>query len=307
MLFAALGLYAQEADTSYWATSGVGTLNFTNTGFGKYWQAGGTSAFSVSGLFNFVGNYEKEKNTWQNSLDVAYGLVRQGKLDEANKDRYRALQKAEDRLDFQSKYGYKLNPTLNLGAFFGLRTQLAKGLKIDPALGKEFKDSVVSKAFAPAYINFNVGIDYQPSKQLSIYYSPVNSKMTLVGDEALAPFFIPQENLPDVSTFRYELGSFLNIKFRQENIVKNVTLQTKADFFSNYLKNPQNIDVNWETLLALKVNDWLTTSFFTHLIYDKDIVFNLVDDNGLPTGETGDAPQFKHVLSVGLTYNFLGK
>ena len=31
--------------------------------------------------------------------------------------------------------------------------------------------------------------------------------------------------------------------------MKNIGFTTKIDLFSNYLDKPQNIDVNWETLL----------------------------------------------------------
>lgn len=290
------------ADTSYWESSGVGTLNFTNTGYSTYWQAGGTNSLAITGLLSFNFDFDRAKHSWQTSIDLAYGTIRQGQVEA---DSLRSWQKADDRLDLQTKYGFKLNKKLRFGILAGLRTQIASGFAIDQTSKRELRDSVTSRAFAPAYLNFNLGIDFQPTKSLSIYYSPINSKMTFVGDEALAAFYIPVDDNGDVNTFRYELGSYLNVKYRKDELFKNVSFQVKADFFSNYLLNPQFIDVNAETLFSLKVNDWLTTSFFTNLIYDHDVQFNLVDEEGTPTGEQGDAVQFKHVLSVGITYKFL--
>jgi len=36
------------------------------------------------------------------------------------------------------------------------------------------------------------------------------------------------------------------------------TFSSKVDLFTNYFKNPQNVVVNWETLLAFKVNKFLS-------------------------------------------------
>jgi hypothetical protein len=63
--------------------------------------------------------------------------------------------------------------------------------------------------------------------------------------------------------------------------------------FNNYTdrdkSNRANIDVNWEVMVNLKANKFLTTSIFTHLIYDHNII-----------KET----QFKEVLGVGVSYKF---
>ena len=86
--------------------------------------------------------------------------------------------------------------------------------------------------------------------------------------------------------------------------MENITFQTKLDLFSNYLKNPQNIDVNWENLVDLKVNRLISVSIFTHLVYDDDI--DLIVDNQA-TGEPenkGPKVQFKETLGIGLSYKF---
>jgi hypothetical protein len=66
------------------------------------------------------------------------------------------------------------------------------------------------------------------------------------------------------------------------------------------------IDVNWETLTTAKVNDWFAVNFATNLIYDKDIRFDIRDENGNVTGQEPRV-QFQHVLTIGLTYTFLKK
>jgi hypothetical protein len=69
---------------------------------------------------------------------------------------------------------------------------------------------------------------------------------------------------------RFELGALVSLKYKNE-IAKNVTYSTRADFFSNYLDDPQNIDVFWTNVFHLKVNRWLIVSYNFDLIYDDDV------------------------------------
>ena len=94
--------------------------------------------------------------------------------------------------------------------------------------------------------------------------------------------------------------------------MKNVTLQTRADFFTNYLTDLTSIDVNWETLMAFKVNKYLSANILTHVIYDEDIMFVLKDGEGNPltgptgepTGQKGPRTQFREVLNIGVVHTF---
>jgi hypothetical protein len=42
------------------------------------WAAGGQNSFGVNGLTSIFANYKKDRMSWDNSLDVGYGLLRQG-------------------------------------------------------------------------------------------------------------------------------------------------------------------------------------------------------------------------------------
>ena len=288
-------LFAQEADTSYWTYGAVGTAGFTNTGQTVYWQAGGINSQAISGRIDVSAGYEKDKLSWQNDLVLALGAVRQGTSDESR------FIKNQDRIELTSKAGRGLTDKLNLSALLGFRTQFLQGF-VFPANQPTIQPSdTVSNFLSPAYLEFGVGLDFQPTENFSIYYTPVNSKVTIVGIEEYRPLYIPQ----DVTTgpVRYEIGSKLVLKLKQE-LAKNILFTTNANFFTNYLQDFPTVDVNWETLTTAKVNDWFAVSFATNLIYDKDILFNLVDENGVLTGEQGPSTQFQHILTVGLTYTF---
>ena len=104
--------------------------------------------------------------------------------------------------------------------------------------------------------------------------------------------------------FRPELGAYANISYKKDEIIKNVNFLTKLDLFTNYLKNPQNIDISWENLLVLKVNKFISATVNTHLLYDDDILIKIDEGNeGEPV--LGKRAQFKEVIGVGFTYKFI--
>lgn len=87
--------------------------------------------------------------------------------------------------------------------------------------------------------------------------------------------------------------------YAKKSLIKNVDFQTRLDLFSNYLKHPQNIDVNWNMKFDMKINKYLATTFETTLKYDNDTKY--IDRN---RGIHGARTQLKQFLGVGFTYKF---
>lgn len=296
MMFFGAG-FAQEKDTTYWKQGAVGTIGFTNTGYSTFWQAGALPSQSILANFNANAYYKKAKVSWQNDLALAYGLLRQGSGED------NSFLKNADRVEFTSKLGYKLAEKLLLSSQLNFRTQFDQGFEFD----KNFPTNVdsatlISRFLAPAYLNLGIGLDYQYDDHLSIYYAPLNGKVTIVSDTGLRARYIPQSITTGPA--RFELGSNLTIKYNRE-VFENVQFKTIANFFANYLQDFGNIDVNWETLTTAKVNSWLAINFATNLIYDDDIKFVIERDAEGNATKTGPRTQFQHILSVGLTYTFI--
>jgi hypothetical protein len=110
----------------------------------------------------------------------------------------------------------------------------------------------------------------------------------------------------EYENFRQELGASVVATYKQE-IFKNVTVISALRLFKDYLAGPaQNIDVDWQTNIGFKVNDFLSASVFTHLIWDYDVLVPYdVDDNGsISAGEQARKLQFKDVIGIGLSYKF---
>ena len=303
-------LWAQDPAASAWKRGGVGGLTFTNTGFSNYWQGGGVNSFAIGTLGSVYANLNKGKSTWTNKLDMAYGVIKQGDI------RRNPFIKNEDRIEFNSQYGYKLTNNLLASSLLNFRSQFDAGFEY-PQPGVFSVRNYISRFIAPGYINYGVGLEYRPvadDPNIGVYFSPLNAKITLVQDTNLSTRYMPAEFHGKKA--RFELGANLVAKYRKQ-LMKNVVYQTQATFFTNYLKNFGNVDVNWDNLLSLQVNKYINTTFATSLIYDDDIKFGLVEDtnddgvtepvlvNGIQ--KTGPRTQFKHVLSVGFVYKFEAK
>ena len=74
-------LRTQSADTLLgWKTGGVFNINLAQTSLTN-WAAGGQNSFAVNGLFSGFANYKMGKSVWDNSLDLGYGILKQGDED----------------------------------------------------------------------------------------------------------------------------------------------------------------------------------------------------------------------------------
>lgn len=300
---------AQEAEApaknSHWHGKGNIGLNFAQGSYTN-WAAGGQNTLSWMGTFNYSINYAKNNFKWTNTLNTALGY--------SFFDFKKKAIKTDDQIEFTSLAALKATKTLNYSLELAFRSQFAKGYdyKVDST-------HYISKWLAPAYISLGLGMEWVPSEHFSLNFAPLAGRITIVNDTVLAANGAYGVNTLDandptdhtIRTIRYEFGARLVAQLNY-TIFKNVDFNSKLELFSNYLNHPERIDVDWQNLIVLKVNSWLNCNFGTHLIYDYDIKFPIVDDQGAPvidpsTGEAamtkGSKVQFKEVLSVGFLIN----
>jgi hypothetical protein len=270
-----------------WKSGGMINLNMSQTSLTN-WAAGGQSSIAINGLLNLHDQYKKGNSLWENFLDLAYGSMKQG---DAN------WWKSDDKIAFTSKYGYKAAKSFYIAGLVDFKTQFAKGYNYP-------NDSVmISRFMAPGYLLGALGVEYRPGDNFDVFLAPFTGKFTFVLDQTLSDsgaFGVKRgENVFS------EFGGYLRI-FAKKDLMENISIQTNLDLFSNYLNNPQNIDVNWRVLLSLKVNKYFSATISTEMIYDDDI--KIVEDknnNGIvEPGEKGPRLQFKEVLAIGLAYKF---
>jgi hypothetical protein len=278
-----------------WKTGGVINIGYSQISLTN-WAAGGQSSMAVNGLLSVFANYKKGNNSLDNSLDIGYGT--QSIQEKSKKSKF---QKTDDKIDFISKYGRKASKNWFYAALINFKTQMTPGYNYP-------NDSVkISDWLSPAYLVISIGMDYKPNDNFSVFIAPLTNKNTIVNDQVLAnagAFGVDKAEydtsgilIKKGKKILQEYGGYARMQFKTE-IMKNVGFQTKLDLFSNYLKNPQNVVINWETLISLKVNKFITATITTNLIYDDKIKIEY------ETGKFGPRTQFKEVLSVGFSYKF---
>ena len=295
-------LKAIAADTlKPWQLGGVISINGQQVSLTN-WAAGGNNSISVGGLVNVFAKYKKGKITWDNNLELGYGVIKQGD----NKQWW----KNDDKIQFSTKLGRQIKKSWYATALGDFRTQFTDGFNYP-------NDSIyISRFMAPGYALAALGVDYKPNDHFSAFIAPVTGKFTFVNDPTLAragAFGVQKEIsytdstgtyiTQNYKTHREEFGAYLKVQY-QTKVMDNITFQTVLELFSNYFHNPQNVDVNWTTLTTFKVNKFISATLSTQLIYDDDIkvLRNYGDKN--VKGTIGPDIQFKQVLGVGFSYKF---
>ncbi len=279
-----------EADSSSnWTKGGSLGLNFSNVGL-ENWAGGGVSSLALGFVGQFIATRETEASVWNNQIDLAYGLQKQ--------DGNQTFRKTDDQFIFDSQYSYKVSKHFLISGQLNFRTQMDNGYNYAlDAQGDEIS-TIISKLMSPGYLSLNVGMTYKYKKEkklnLTLTLSPLANKNTFVLDEDLSAVgaFGVEEGKKIRGEFGASFTGNVNVK-----VMENVNFNTALSLFTNY-ERLNTMDVNWETLLSMKVNKYLNATFGTQLIYDEDVDVERND------GTVGPAVQFKHVLNIGLGVSF---
>lgn len=267
----------EDTTNSLWRKGGLFSLNLAQ-GSLKNWSAGGDDfSLSINSFLNAFAFYKKDKYTWDNTLDVNFGYVKTTSL---------GARKNDDRLDLLSKYGYALKPKLSLAGLFNFRTQIARGYNYDNNI-----KSLTSAFLSPAYILLSIGLDYKPTKDLSIFVSPATSRWLIVRNDTLSAKGL--YGVDPGKKSKNEIGAFASINYLKA-LNNRVGYKGRLDLFSNYKHNPKNIDLYMTNMFTTKLSRVLAASWSVDLIYDDDV--RLFGPNRNRPGT-----QFKSLIGVGLS------
>ena len=266
--------------TSPWTREGNLGLKLTQVSLTN-WAAGGDNSVAFDFQGAYQANYKKGKHLWNNRLELAYGLNRTGED---------GTKKANDKIYLNSNYGYSIAKSWYASAFATFQTQFSPGYDYSIS-----KDISVSEFMSPAYLTTGLGFTYEPNKIFTVVLSPASWRGTFVLNDRLS-----DEGAYGVDPGKHLLSSFgANLKGEvRYEFMKNMTVYSRLDLYSDYLHKPQNIDVNWEVQINMAINKWLSTTLTTNLVYDDDVKIAQKD------GTKGPRVQFKEILGVGLQFNF---
>ena len=257
--------------TSNWKLSGITGINASQTTLVN-WSAGGENA--VAGNFYLNGSlaYAKGKWAWDNDLVLEYGLIYSDEYD---------WRKNADKISFTSKLGYQINSKWYYSLLTDYNTQFAKGYDYGSSA-----DLYISRFMAPAYTNFAIGLDFKPKQNMSFFLSPISTRFLFVVDDSLST--AGAYGIDPGDKVMVEAGTLFKANVKR-NIMKNVDLISKLDMFTPYNEDFGKVDINWEMMFSLKINDVLTANLNTTLrYYDREI----------------QRLQFKEIFGLGIAYRF---
>ena len=304
----------KNVDTIAWIKNANIYLG-ANQGLLHNWAAGGELAsLAINGVFN--GNVVRyyNKHVWTNTLDANYAMFY------AFSNSFQP-RKTDDRLDFTSKYGYRLgdsNSHFYISGLVNAKTQFSKGYNYDLP---NWRDSSTSGFLSPLYVLASPGLEFRKGSALSIFLSPAAMRTTFVSREYTSRSEVGAFGVPYNKVMRFEVGAYLSGRF-QKDLTKHITYRGRLDLYSNYLAkntydasgnlikkdNPGNIDILIDNFIAFKFFRYFSANFGLTAIYDNDVPFvPLKDATGKPVQEPLRGLgwwQIKQTFTLGFTYKF---
>ena len=332
---------------SNWATSVKTQINVGQTSLNN-WAAGGDNTVSMAAFIDGNANWKMDEMFWNNRLQLDYGF-----LYASSKP---ILQKSTDRIYLESKWGYKAPSTkyLYFSANYDFKSQFSTGYDYKTpasvkdengndltgsALKQVWRDARVFKSnfLAPAYTNLALGIDFIPSKWLSVSLSPLTGGFVIVKDAALRSSYSMdktkeakaleskfasydeataseadkkayaayQNTLANGTAYRaakFEFGAQFKADVKV-NINENFAYTSQVVVFANYLDMNHCPRINWDNRFDWKLAKFFSLTLTTNLIYDDTI---LIKSDKYPEGKR-KLVQFKESLAFGFTYTIANK
>jgi hypothetical protein len=267
-------LYAQEPTTEntekpVWTKGGTFTFLLNQSAF-ENWIAGGVSNVSGTVGVNYDFNYLKDIWSWDNKIIASFGITKIKDQD---------IQKSDDRLEWNSVLGKKAQGYWYYSAFLNFKTQFTDDLDSDTEGPTKF--------LSPGYLQIGPGMLWKKSDNLKVNIAPATLKLIVV-DKALT--------LPDNAYFGVEEGKSSRMEFGASigayykfDLMKNVSMENILNLYTNYLEDPQNVDLDYTMNLVMNINKYISTTLAYQTIYDDNAFEGL---------------QTRQVFGLGINYNF---
>ncbi len=246
-----------------------GLTQFTfNQAYFENWVSGGensmTGLFSVDYNINYLG---KEGWIWDNNIMLSIGTT------------YLSgnsfFRKADDRIEINSVLSKKVNTYWNYSAYFNFKTQLLPGYRYYKDDGEDQKEKI-SRILSPAIIQCGLGWYYKEDEMAWFNISPMAARGIFVGKD------YTQNLSPGKKYFGVEKGATSIISvgasfsgFFRSTLMENITMDNKFNVYINYIHKIQNVDIEWNANIRLKVNEIISSNLIIHIQYDDDLIKRL--------------------------------
>ena len=268
-------------------------------------QGAGQNRLGIGGATNFFGKFRQDRQNWDNLASWQFGLQRLGSgvIAQGTDDKI-PFQKEIDELRLNSKYGYRTSEeskfyyTVN-GTFLSQLTPTYQFPNIYPGnFVTDFPETgrtPLSRFFAPATVTLSAGIDYKPNENFSLFYSPLASKFIIVASDSIAALGVHGNEVsgeavngffPEFENVDAQLGSLAQLQYLNNFWNERATITSSLNLYSNYLRNPQNVDLDWTNTLVYKLTENFQLTLIVNAFYDDDVRVQITDYDA-PNGVNG--------------------
>ena len=322
--------------SKYWEESLKTNIKFGQTSLTN-WAAGGDNTVTLQAFIDGNANYKKNDLFWNNRLQLDYGFVYASSKP--------ILQKSDDRIYLESKFGYKNASMKNfsLSVNYDFKSQFNTGYDyLTPSVPADkyqdadgnvpglndlphrdqvslWKDARKMKSgfLAPAYTNLAVGIDLKPAKWLSLNLAPLTGGVVIVRNELLRKNYSMQlkdEYLnQDLSSMApEELGAcYKPARFEFGAQVKaDIAVKVNDNFsYTSQLVLFSNYLDHPENMRVNWDNrfDWKLAKYFSLTVTTNMIYDDKIMIFSDKDGLTKQRVQFKQSMLFGFTYTIASK
>ncbi|MBT8255822.1 MAG: DUF481 domain-containing protein, partial [Bacteroidia bacterium] len=149
---------------------------------------------------------------------------------------------------------------------------------------------------SPGYLQAGPGMLWKKSDNLKVNIAPATARVILVsgdftevmGGQTAEDAFNDMGGYFGVDaneTTRFEFGAAVGA-YAKFNVMENISLENVLNLYSNYLEDPQNVDIDYTLNLVMSINKWITANFVFQAIYDDNAVEGFQIREGLGIGVT---------------------
>lgn len=269
-----------QKDTTYWNSEFSVGLNFNQAAFSGNWKAGGVNSIAFGSIAAGKANYAKGKLSWDNQLELMYGIV---------KNDGQQVRKSNDRIFLDSKIGYKASGNWSYFGSLNFMTQFTDGFEY----GADDQRSVISGFFSPAFLTSGIGMEYKPNKEFALRLAPISPRFTFVTDPNIIQNVPSNYGVPEGQTVRTEWLAFQLFATYDKDISENLSIRSRYQMFANYETLAfKTIDHRLDITLIAKITRFVDVTFTSINVYDLDM------DPGI---------QYSQALALGILYKVSNK
>ena len=274
---------AAKADTG-WTTGASFGLDLSGMGMFNPKVGAGGNRFGIGGLGRVFADYKRGKVFWSNDLNLQLAaqrtqVVNTQTVNGVTSTQYRSdFLKNLDVLRLNSRFGYAI-----IGSkIFAAVDMLAQTFVLPTYPGNTLQpindgEKSTARFLNPLTLTVAPGLAYNPSKHLSFFYSPAGVRFINVPDDRIALLTIHGHEAG--SNYFLGIGSELKVGYNNKFFKDKVSINSRLGLYSNYLKEPTNVDVLWNNTIDIQIFKGLSLGLLGELFYDHDMKVQ-IDRNG---------------------------